>query len=369
MQFSTSLGSARKMDEMDDSNNSQTAPDDHCSDALPLSSVLTRGSMVTVQDGMVSRSNDPTTTNEDFVYMVPVLRARGQAPGQTWRVGRVVHSNLDNAILMNEVEVTRYQDIIPPSLVQEDVEAVHHGEEQTAASYGAQIAALESYARSTKKELPNIISSREKKRRRKYHSDLNEVCGSSHSRTLNESLLRVGREISVVQLENCKLLVGVAPRRVPPLIKAGNAVTLKGTSDKELVLIQDDIIEKVPAGGWRDNQDAKMNLSKEHVGKSKRTERQSEIISRSVKNGVILLMNTMLDRISAETNNFGDFVLFGRVPPGVRLGVIYAVPTHGSQLRSVCVVIALPKKAMGDQPHVGCVRFMARSSEKEENDG
>ena len=63
-----------------------------------------------------------------------------------------------------------------------------------------------------------------------------------------------------------------------------------------------------------------------------------------------------------DSANYGDYVLFGRVPPGIQVGTIYSVPAEGGEKRRFCVIISMPKCILKGFQRVACVRYMVDPS-------
>lgn len=94
-------------------------------------------------------------------------------------------------------------------------------------------------------------------------------------------------------------------------------------------------------------------------------ERPNEIFGRNITSAIIRLLSVAYQRLMEGDNNFGDMVMFGRVPSVARLGAVYAVPTNGNELRGIGVVIALSKRNARGGRLVGCVRFLVDPSKLE----
>lgn len=154
--------------------------------------------------------------------------------------------------------------------------------------------------------MSEIIKKRERKRQRrdsvrdnfKFYDSVAEkvtkLCNGRVPLVLRaREYVRVGREISVMQLEASKIVVGLAPCRITPKLTKES-----GEKDKDGEEWAESVEDKPPQF------EAQTTTEENATGQpSKRTIRLSEIVSQNVEAGVLRMMEAVRDRLLDSREN------------------------------------------------------------------
>lgn len=190
-------------------------------------------------------------------------------------------------------------------------------------------------------------------------------------------LLRVGREVSVVHLQNRKILMGIAPCCIPPKISncgrspeskpilpecTSNPLQIDESTrsvfeNMKAGIYEDAVVDGTTTGINETTAGTEVTAGTISEIATRRKIKRSEIFGRDVSCAVERLLVSTRRKLLEGDDSCGDMVLYGRVLPGVQLGIVYAVPAIGTELRRLCIVISMVKGRRCGRKSMACVRY------------